>query len=240
MSRIEPEYQDVYTTWAAQPTPETTGKLLTAIDPIINNALSAYGGKSKTSPTLRSKARSLAVNAFPTYDPKKGPLRSHLLSQLQRLRRVAGQEQQVVRMPERVSMQRRQLEEAGLHLEDQLGRPPSDLELSDYIGVSPKRMAHIRKGIKPVLESQITSVAGDQGYAPSVAQSGEDSWMEFVHSSLSPRDQIIMERTLAMHGHRQHSPTQVAKHLGVSPAAVSQRMANIQKQIDSREDLGVL
>ena len=239
--KLEQQLQEPYAAWKAAPGPETANTLLEAVNPIINHALSAYGGKSAKSPTLRSRARSLAVDSFPAYNPSRGSMRNHLLSNLQRIRRYVGEEQQVLRMPEQVALHRKLLEESGHRMEDDLGRPPSDLELADYTGLSLTRIAHVRKGIRPISEGQLSKSINDPNFVPNVAAGdNSDAWVEFVHSDMSPRDQIILERSMGLHGHKPTSLTDIAKHLKVTPAAISQRLQVIQKALDRREELGVL
>ena len=232
--QLEPAYTPAYTAWQASPSPDTAGKLLEAVDPVVKSALRVYGGKSASSPTLRIKARSLAVDAFHSYDPQRASLKTHLMSHLRRLQRVAGQEQQIIRLPEAVAMQRKAAEEAGLRLEDTLGRPPSDQELTDELGISPKRLAYIRQGARPYTSGQ-SPVENAQ-----VDNTTHAAWLEFVHDSLAPRDQFILERVMGMHGQAPCSPSEVARHLKISTAAVSQRMKSIQEQLDSRDELKIL
>jgi len=232
---IEPEYETAFTTWKRDPSPSNSSGILTAVEPIIGSALRSYGGKSATSPTLRIKARSLALDAMQGYDPAKGKLKTHLMSQLQRLQRAAGQEQQIIRIPEVVSLQRKAADEAFNDLNDTLGRPPSDNEIADRLGVSTKRLAYIRKGVKPLTEHQVSQVEN-----PAVEDRAHGAWVQFVHDSLAPRDQFILERVMGLHGNRKHTPSEVAKGLKVSVSAVSQRMAKIQQQLDQRDELGVL
>ena len=240
MNKIEPEYKDAFETWKSSPSPDTTDRLLSTIKPVIDSGLTAFGSSSSSSPTMRSRAKSLAIDSFAQYDPAKGTLRSHVLSRLQRLRRISGQEQQVLRMPERVALQRKRLEETGLQLEDTLGRPPSDEELADNLGLSMNRLEHIRLGVRPMAESTLAANVEDPGFTPQVKNVNQDSWVEFVHSDMAPRDQAIMERVMGLHGFKPQSVTSVAKHLKVSPAAVSQRLAVIQEQLDKRDELKVL
>lgn len=242
--QLEPDFLEPFNAWKASPNPTTTSALLTAVDPVLQSALRSYAG-GKVSPQLRGQAKSLAIDSFGTYDPTKGKLRTHLLTNLQRLRRIQGQQAQIIRIPERISRDRSALLEASQALMETLGREPSDRELADYTGLSYKRLAQIRKAARPLAEGRFTAEVGDEGeegFAPSVdpLEPNYDAWVRFVYDDLTPRDQFILERALGLNGHRKMAPTQIAKALKVSPAAVSQRMAYIQSLLDKREDLGIL
>lgn len=244
-SLLEEQFAEPYNAWKRAPTPENTQQMLAALRPVTTTALRAFGGPSATSPTLRGHAKVLTLEALESYDPAKAPLKAHMLSRLQRLRRVASQQRQVIRVPEQVAMDQMASEAARKELEEQLAREPSDQELADYTGLSMKRLQHIRSGSRPVAESTLTRAgAGEEGgrFDPEVRQLGTrpDQWAELVYSDIDKTGQVIMERVLGLHGHAPQKPSEVAKRLKISPAAVSHRMAQIQKKLDQRDELGML
>ena len=245
-SLLEQQYEEPYNAWKRSPTPENSDIILSVLRPVTNSALRAFGGPSANSPTLKSQAKVLALEALHSYDPTKAPLKPHIMSRLQRLRRVASQQRQVIRVPEQVSMDQMATEAARKELEETLGREPADTELADYTGLSIKRLTHIRAGIRPVAESTLMRAGqGGEGagqFDPEVRQLGTrtDEWQELVYSDVDPTNQLIMERVLGMHGHAAQKPSDVAKMLRISPAAVSHRMAQIQKKLDQRDQLGML
>lgn len=243
---LEKDLVEPYEAWKTQPSPAATGALLKRVDPIINTAMRSYGSGSGSSPTMRSKAKKLAIEAFDTYDPTRGSMKSHLMGHLQRLHRLAGQEQQIIKLPERVAINKLQVDNASRELEDQLGRQASDQELADYTGLSKARLAYIRQAGKPVAEGNVLR-PDDEGsgmYVPGVEQVGlepqQSTWLEFVYEDLSPRDQYIMERMLGLHGHRKMNVNQLANALQITPGAVSQRLSRIQQQLDKIQDAGLM
>src|SRR5690606_29943577 len=96
---LEPEFHAAYTAWKTNNTPQSRGELLKAVSPVLQTAIYSYGDGE--SPALKARAKLLALEAFNTYDPTRGSLKTHLLSQLQRLRRISAQQQQTIRVPER-------------------------------------------------------------------------------------------------------------------------------------------
>ena len=242
---LEPEYQTPFGAWQANPNPDTTAGMLKAVEPVLNNAIRSYATDMIGSPTIKSRARRLAAGAFKSYDPKRGTLRSHLLSNLQRLRRLAVNERQIISMPEQVTRDQISLNNALRDMNEQLGRPPSDREIMDQTGLSAKRLGYIRQGIRPIAEGTITQSGDEEGsgqYDPSALALTRDykPMLEFIYDDVDPTNQFIMERVFGMHGHKPTSPSQVAKRLRITPAAVSHRMAQIQQQIDKLDDLGGL
>lgn len=242
-----PEFGADFSTWKQAPSLQSTGKLLKTVDPVITTALRTYGGSNMGSPTLRSRARRLAVDAFNTFDPDKGNLRTHLLSQLRRLQRVSAQEQNIISIPEQVSSDVKMVMDAETSLRDQLGRDPSDFEIADSTGLSLKRLKYIRQANVPVAEgtaeARADSDASGMSQTPSSTLPGQDTsdaWRDFVYADLQPVDQAIMDYTLGLHGSPQLPATEIARRLNVSPSAISQRTAKIQMMLNERESLGLL
>lgn len=240
---LEAEFADPYRSWKKAPGLESNSSMLKTIDPIIDSAVQTYGSGDK-SPLLRSRARKLALQSLHTYDPSKSKLRSHLMTQLQGLRRVRTQQNQIIGVPEQIQLDQGHLREAHTRMEDWLGRDPSDAELADETGLSLKRIAHTRKAFGGLSESQASGFdpeTGEMGQ-PTIASGENDNsgWNEFVYMSLNPKDQLIFEHLAGLHGKKVLSARQVAAKVGVSPAAISQRAGKIQSLINQRESLGVL
>ena len=241
MVKLEPEFANEYQQWQKYKSPQTRKALLHKVQPVVDTAIRNYAGNTQGSPATRSQAKLLAMDAIESYDPARATLRTHLLSNLQRLRRYSAQQQQLVSMPERVASARYQVEETRKTLEEELGRPPSLAELADHTGLSIKKLQYVQQGGAPLTTGTLR--AHDQQSAPAVkmpgTDPGEDAWLEFVYDDLQPTDQIIMEYLLGMHGKNPASVSEVARKLGLSPGAISQRASRIQKLLDTQDELKV-
>lgn len=241
---LEPEFEPHYNSWKTDPSPKNTSAMIKALNPVVESAVRTYVSPGADSPTLRSKAKLIMVNALKTYDPARAKLRTHMMSQLQGLRRAAAKETQILSIPEQVAIDLGRINEAENFLRDKLGRDPSDLELADHTGISRKRLGYVR-GARPVIsEGALTNVAGEEGnelYMPQVEQPEEiGAWHDFVYHDLDPVDQIIMEHSFGMHGKPSLSNQAIAKKLRISPGAVSQRKARIQNKLNQRDELELL
>lgn len=240
---LEKEYAQHFDTWKADPNPVNATQLLKAVDPIITSAMRTFAGQGTPSPTLRSRAKLLVLDALPRYDPNKAKLRTHLMVNLQALHRAAAEEDRIISVPERVRLDQFKLHQASTELADRLGREPADSELSSHTGLSLKRLEHIRKAHRSVSEGQ-TSVLDEEGeeqrLQPAVVSpKQQDVWLRFIYHDLPPKDQFIMEHVLGLHGRERLPKSLIAKKLGLSPGAVSQRAARIQAIIDSKDELGL-
>jgi len=237
---LEPEFAEHYQTWKAAPGPKTMTPMLKAINPVIESAMRTYAAKG--SPTLRSQAKVMAADAIGRYDPARGKLRTHLMYHLQGLRRAGTQESQIIRVPERVGIDLHRMRQAENELRDQFGRYPSMAELADHTGLSKKRIMYVRKA-QPGLPEGMLSAEGESGeeqaaLGPAIqTPENERIWNEYVYHDLAPTDQLIMEHTLGMYGKPVLPKKLIAKRLGISPGAVTQRAAKIQERIDKREEL---
>lgn len=222
-----------YSAWKKAPTPENRGKLMQAVLPTIDSAVKGYGNDA----ILRGQAKLLASQAFDTYDPAKGDLKTHLTSSLQGLARRAGQNAQAIHIPERIVLEQTALRQSEKELESQLGRNPTDAEISEHSRIALKRMKYIRQASTGVLSSSLKDDDGGD-YSPASAIPGQtryaDMWQDLVYADLSPTDKSIMEHTLGLNGRPPLANNAIAAKLGLSPGAISQRKAKIQALLDER------
>ncbi len=240
--KLEPDYADTFKTWKADPSPINNAAMLGKVQPIVDSALRHYGGGSP-SPSLRSRAKLLAIDAFHTYNPEYGKLKTHIFSHMQGLQRYNAKEQNIISLPERVALDHSHMKEAENILRDRFGRDPSDAELSDHTGLSNKRLQYIRQSHVPVSEGA-ASVIDDEGDMgdPAVSIPGQKNtaWENFVYYDLGATDRLIMDYVLGRNGRRRLSVQAIAGKLRITPSAVSQRTAKIQQLLDMRDKLKVV
>lgn len=234
------DFDTLYPQWKQKATPEVNTQMVKTLQPIIDTAVNSYAGMN-ASPTIRNKAKMMALKALNTYDPKRGTVKTHLLSQLQSLRRAAAQEQNIIGIPEQVGLDFQRLSAAENELRDRLSRDPTDDEVADMTGLSTKRIKKIRAFNQPVSEGMTAVQTSNEDAANTDVAStlpnytkATDAWLDFVYGDLSPTDKLIMDLTLGRNGRRKTSTQDIAQRLNISPGAVSQRAAKIQNMIDQR------
>ncbi len=240
-SFLEPDFEPDFNTWKVDSNPHNTTKLLTRLQPTIDRAISAHVGKPD--PILRSRARQITLNAVKSYDPMKAKLSTHLFNQLQGLKRIYRKQTQIIPIPERVSLAQGQLISAEAELLEQLGREATTSELADYTGLSLKRLKQIRTAPSNAMPEGYYEGLGDEegggGFSPEVEGGPTRAYIELVHGDLDKANQFIMEATLGMYGRAKLSNQQIAMKLGLTPGAVSQRKAMIQRLIDEQQASGI-
>ncbi len=241
-SLLEDEFKPHYEAWKADPNAANSSKLLEAVNPVVDSALRTFAGSAASSPTVRSKAKLIVLDALPRYDPNRAKLRTHLMVNLQSLHRASAQETQIVSVPERVRLEQHRLREAQAELADNLGREPSDGELAKHTGLSVKRLAHIRKASPVMAEGSLKGIENEDGEEGGTAvgvkpRSRDDTWLRFIYHDLDGPDQFIMEHVLGLHGKPILPKIEIAQRLKLTPGAISQRASRIQRLLDSKEDL---
>jgi DNA-directed RNA polymerase specialized sigma subunit len=240
-----PDFDTLYPQWKAKQTPELNTQIVHSLQPIVDTAVSSYVGKNP-SPTMRSRARLMALKSLHTYDPARGNVKTHLLSQMQSLRRLNAKEQNIISIPEQVGLDFQRLSTSENELRDSLSREPTDDEIADATGLSVRRIKKIRGFHQPISEGMTAMISGNSeddtntevaSTLPNYTRHA-DAWLDFVHGDLSPTDQLIMDMTLGRNGRRRASTQEIAEKLRITPGAISQRAAKIQNMIDQRHQHG--
>ena len=229
---IEPEYQSAYDTWAKDRSPAATWQLLGTVQPVLDAAAKQYAPLSNNA---LSEARLLAADALKSYDPAKGPLRPHLMSQLQGLRRIAAKQQQIISVPERAALARNQMQQMSQELEVELGRMPTLREISQRTGMSRKRLIQLQRA-GSVAEGQIRDPESGEVYEADATPIGagdpaQEAYIDMVLEDLDPTDRAIADWRLGRDG-EPVPVSEIARRLGRTPGAISQRLARIQKLLD--------
>ncbi len=234
---LEEQHRDAYGRWTADPSPASNAAFLKHLQPTIDSAIKTHVGTS--SPLLVSRARKMALDAARSYDPKRARLQTHLFNQLQSLKRANRQLSTVVKVPERVSIDRYHLDRYTKDLTDEFGREPTDTELADRTGFSPKRIAKIRSYTPAVAEGTLTAATEGNVYGgvDEIGSKRKSMWAEMVYDDLLPQDQKVMEYALGLNGRKPLSNTEIARKLGKSPGLISQRKKHIQELLDREEEM---
>lgn len=237
-SMLEAELSEPYQAWKKKPGPEANGMILKALDPVIEGAIRTHVGEPN--PLLKSRARLLTLEGLKGYDPSRGRLTSHLYNHLQGLKRVNRQQTTVLRVPERVSLDRYNLERHTEELRNDLGREPTDDEVADRTGFSTRRIAHVRSYQPAVAEGTIdeaTQGGGVQGGVTSGRPVAHPPHVDVVYDELDTYHRLVMEHALGLNGRKPLPNHEIARRLGRSPGAVSQAKLRIQQKLDEAEGL---
>jgi DNA-directed RNA polymerase specialized sigma subunit len=223
---------DVFSQWKANPTPDNGAALMTYIDPYIRSAVRRHTGSD--SPVNVGRAKSMMIDAIGRYDGRAS-MATFVDRQLLPMQRWAAKHRAGVKVPTSYAQERRKLAQAEQDFETDKGRLPSRAELADYSGISLSRIQKVLSTNLPSLSEK--ELATSEGFAQAGDQGVEDDgqlWLKSVYYSLNPTNQFIMEHTMGLYGAKPLSNSEIAKKLKISPGAVSQRKANIQKLLNEQ------
>lgn len=235
-SRLEEEHQEPFDAWKANPTPAGNATFLTHLQPTIDKVVNVHVGQNN--PLITSKARRMTLDAMKTYDPKRSRLQTHLYNQLQGLKRVQRQQGSIVSVPEKVSLDRYHLDRHTQELSDELGRDPSDAELADRTGFSPRRMQRVRSYRPAVAEGTLEAANEGNIYGGnSAAKATHSPYIDLIYHDMAPIDQLILEHSIGYNGKRRLSNEQIAQKIKRTPGLVSQRKKAIQEMLDRENEL---
>jgi len=224
--------EEAYAAWLRDKSRENMSKVLAAYAPTINSEITRYSGPKTL---LRSRAKILAIKAIKTFNPMSGArLNSWVVTNLKPLSRY-GIQQRDVKIPEVAARQAAAVNAATERLKDELGRDPTDEELADETGMNAKRVRDVRAKAVASVNSGMFDEAGDDDFSgtPGVVTPSQLPFaQDVVYHDLSPEDRFIYDAALGAHGVPKTPAVEVARQLGISPAAVSQRAKAIGKQIE--------
>lgn len=231
--RLEPEWAGPYRAWRKDRSPQATAALLDTVHPAIQKGIRIHVGRAD--PLIHSRARQLTLKAFETYDPSQATLGTHIVHQLQGLKRYARQQRQILRTPERLALNRGHVLAAEEELRESLGREPSLVELADHTGLSIGRLQKVRRYHLPLPEGALSGRGeeDEEDFSPGVlGRDPSQALWGLVYHDAAGVDQKILEHALGLHGSPQLSNQEIASRVRLSPGAVSQRKAALQRQFD--------
>lgn len=236
---VDPSLQEmemeVWRRWKEDPNPNDFEWLYNSHSPLIGSATDRFV-KSTTLPKVAVKSRILNnyINALETYDPTRAALGTHVMNSVQqRVGRYIQKYTNVGRIPEERARLIDPLKNREAVLMERLGRPPSDLELSDDLAmnvtefrtsVTPKMVGTLRKELARA-ELRAEEAGGEAEIA---GDSRELQYVTFLHGSLNPEQQLVLEHTYEGFGKPVIvDPIELSREINLSP----QKIRAIKKQI---------
>lgn len=163
--------------------------LLNHLQPLINQQVTRWGG-TLSRPMLETKAKVLAAEAIKTYQPNRGAaLATHVTNRLQKLSRTVYTHTQAARLPEHKAVGMATFSVANDQLQNDLGREPTHVELSDHLGWSQARTREFQRayGRKELLAS------GEFNPASFPIADQHDPIIDYVYFDMEPKNQQIFE-----------------------------------------------
>jgi len=225
---------DEWKYWSTTGDKESLNRIMKMLEPTISSAKYTFT-EGHEHPTIDMEALRLVYEALGKYDPDYGvKLETYVFSQLQPIRRMSQSLQQPLKAPQRAHTEIGILQRERSRLEEELGREPSQGELSDATGFSLKKLKQLSTIEKGTLTTGQFRSEEDQVDLLEGLEQGEewDPWpAEAVYWGLSPIQQNIYDYRTGSHGKEELSNKETAAQLGISESAVSQNVTVIQDKL---------
>ncbi|GAA1679986.1 SigB/SigF/SigG family RNA polymerase sigma factor [Glycomyces endophyticus] len=223
---------------------EVRDELVTGYLPLAEHIARRYSGKGIAKDDLVQVASVGLIHAVDRFDPAKGSdfLSFAVPTVMGEVRRHFRDTTWPMRVPRRLQELRLSLNNAGAELSQTLGRPPTEAELAEHLGVTEREVLEgmeARQAYRPV--SLDESPFESDGRLPLAETMGdEDASLEFVenHESLAPLIQELPERErkiLALRYFGDMTQTQIAEEIGISQMHVSRLLSRTLNEL--REEL---
>lgn len=217
--------------WKADSSVEHRTEILRRIEPAISAGLRSWGGNN---PSLRLRATLVGMQAIDRYDPTKASnasLRTFVSSSMPKLARFRDQRTSVIHIPDSVKTDVRYLTQLTDRHVEAHGVKPSGGRLKDLAGMSKTRFEKARRAFadtsgvssKVVDREAVGMASGDDKYK---------AWVDAVYTGLDERSQTIFENSTGYMGAQIRPKKEIAKQLGISASAVSQRLSVIRRQLE--------
>jgi DNA-directed RNA polymerase sigma subunit (sigma70/sigma32) len=163
---------------------------------------------------LEAEAKRLAVEAFETYDPNQGAaLSTYVASRLPKLSRITYATQNTARLSETKNLLFHTYYTANNDLRERHGREPTNEELADHLGWSPKKLEKFQR------QSQRKEFIESEDHPD--AEDAEDHLVDFIYHDLTPLQKSIFEYSTGYQGKEKLSGAAIMKRLNITQGQLS-------------------
>lgn len=196
---------EAFNNWKQNGDKTSLGLLMKQLHPIIYSQVERASGTLPKA-ALSAEAKKWTFKAIESYDPSKGAsLSTHALNHLLKLRRMNYRFQNSARLPENMQLQYTHFHNGVSHLQETLGREPTDNEIAKHIGWSPALVTRFKGSLYEDLVESVSQRPNE------VTQFNENKFlMDHLMSKLDDQEKFLLLEANKM------SAQQAADKLGVN------------------------
>lgn len=221
---------ELWKAWKKSPSEQTLTPLLKQVEPLINKEVNRWSGAVSSVP-LMIEAKKQAIEAFHTYDPKKGAgLGTHVSNRIQKISRLVYSKQNLARIPEQEQLRTNAYRNAERELESNLGRPPTIEELSEHMSWPGAAIKKVRKMIHT---ENIESV----GSMPISGHTEDDTLLNYIYHDLAPHEQLLFEHVTGYGGTKKLSTPDMLKKLKMTQSQFSYAKKKLIDKVKLLKDI---
>tara|TARA_Y100000592_G_scaffold19371_2_gene29738 strand:- start:50969 stop:51673 length:705 start_codon:yes stop_codon:yes gene_type:complete len=205
--------------------------LFKRMEPVIQKEVSRWSSGPVARPVINLEAKKLSLNAFRTFDPNKARLNTHLTNNLKGLSRIVYTHTNPARMPEHQVLKMNTFLTSKNSLEEQLGREPTTVELSEDLAWSPREVESYQGQMRTGYSTSQPVPAGFEKY------DADRAFLDFVYNDLVDQDQIVFEHTTGYGGKRILSAQELIAKTGMTQGQISHSKRRIRRMIEEARGL---
>jgi DNA-directed RNA polymerase specialized sigma subunit len=227
VSEDDTDLKSLYAQYAVNPSKENLFKVVSKMNPLINNSLNQLGESGNS--LLKNDALLMTADAVKTFNPEQGAaLQTWAASQLKQLRRKRRELNSVTNLPERVQIDAFHIERGMREFTDLNGDEPDIEELADYIKMPIKRINKVRSMMYRTPDSASIS---SEGVSQSQTDYTEEA-MHYIYQDANKIDRKIMEHRLGFGGSKPLSNNELSAKLNLGPDVISKRLGRIINKVE--------
>lgn len=214
---------------------------------LIYRASERYSrGATRTLPmaAIRSNAKRQYIQALSDYDPDKSKFSTHVYNWMRRLNRYKQRYSNIGRIPEERADIIELLQNRENAMKEYLGRDPSNSELADDMLVAMEDIPELRSKKRKVNEKAVgvlrrelrpDLLAEEPGGEIEDADSAFKRQAVFLHGSLNPEQQLVLEHTYEGFGRPIiEDPMELSNYVKMSPQKIRAIKKQIWKKIENK------
>jgi DNA-directed RNA polymerase specialized sigma subunit len=207
--------------------PEKLQPLLSSLNPVIIAQVNRHAPPRMYRPAIEAEARALTVKALKKYDPSRGAqITTHVTTNLRGLNRFVKKHQNFTRIVEAQAHKIGEYQRAQDALAEDLGRPPTSIEIAERMKISVKKVDRLKLEMRP--DIFVLPTGGEDGGGGDSNPFTEMSpvhreIVEMLPYDLTTEELLVFNLLFGLKGNKKMSSTgEIAKTLKWSDSKVSQ------------------
>ena len=210
--------------------PQHLKPLMQSFKPLVAHRANIWAGKVRDVPAsaIRAEFNNQFVQALQTYDPNRGTaLGTHITHTLKKAQRFVTTYQNPARIPENRIYRIQELKDATQRLDEEFGRPPTQLEIADHLKWSPRQVEFLQK------EVRVSRPTGQFEHDPmTFTPSRQQEVLRLLPYELTSEEKQVFEYLHGVGGKPRLEPGQIAQRLNMSAPKVSRLKKTIAEKYD--------
>lgn len=211
--------------------PKHLQPLLKLYEPVFAQKMRQWKAPQVPAASFKAELQAHFIKALQNYDPSRAALNTHVESRLPKAMRYNNRYQNLLYIPEGQSGQIGKLRKAQESLTEDLGRAPTTQELSQHLGMTPKRIDTILNAVKRDIPISHSGDAESYDYGlgtEGVGRGFEDQQIAVAQDILpkifpnKPEMHTLFNHVFGTNGAAKITATSaLAKKMGKSPSQIA-------------------